>query len=205
MYSIAVLVSGGGSNFCAIADAIKSGYLNNCQIKCVISDTPQAKALDKAKEFGIKSYVVDKKIYRQNSSDKILEIIQSTGGVDLVVLGGFLSILQGEMLYKYKDKIINIHPSLIPSFCGDGMYGLKVHQAAIEYGVKITGCTVHFVDKGTDTGAIILQKSVDVDTTDPKVLQKAVLVQEHKSIVEAVELFSRGKISKNGRNIKVLK
>lgn len=204
MYKIAVLVSGGGSNFLAVAKAIKSGYIKNAAISCVISDNPNAKALDKASQFEIDSHIVDKKVYKKELSDKILEILDSMGGVDLIVLGGFLSILGGEILEKYKNKIINIHPSLIPSFCGDGMYGLKVHKAAIDYGVKVTGCTVHFVDSGTDTGAILLQQSVDVTTDDPLKLQSDVLLEEHKTIVKAVKLLSENRVKVDGRKVCII-
>lgn len=203
MYKIAVLVSGGGSNFAAIAEAIGSGYLSNCKVSCVISDNPKAGAVEKANVLSIDNYVLDKKIYKNELSNKILEIIDSVGGVDMIVLAGFLSILKGDILDRYKNKIINIHPSLIPSFCGDGMYGLRVHKAAIDYGVKITGCTVHLVDGGTDTGAIILQHSVNVDTDKAEELQAKVLVQEHKAIVEAVRLFSEKKVVIDGRNVRI--
>lgn len=204
MYKIAVLVSGGGSNFVAVAEAVRDGFIKDCTISCVISDNPNARAIDKAETLGIKSYVLDRKVYRQDLSGKILELLNFVGGVDLIVLGGFLSILNGDILQKYHNRIINIHPSLIPSFCGNGMYGLKVHQAAIDYGVKITGCTVHLVDDGTDTGAIVLQHAVDVDTDDAKQLQTKVLVEEHKAIVEAVKLFAENRISIDGRSVKIV-
>ncbi len=159
MLKIAVLVSGSGSNLQAIIDNIESGYLN-CSIEAVISDKKDVYGIDRAKSKNIKTYILDKKQYGTRISGEILRILD--GKVDLIVLAGFLSILQGELLQVFKNKIINIHPSLIPSFCGGGMYGIKVHEKAIEYGVKVSGCTVHFVDAGTDSGPIIIQKVVDV-------------------------------------------
>ncbi|MCY6356138.1 phosphoribosylglycinamide formyltransferase [Clostridium sp. ZS2-4] len=192
MFKIAVLVSGGGSNFQSIIDSIESNYMN-CSIEYVISDKMGAFAIERAKKHNIKTLVFERKEYGANLSDKILEILD--GKVDLIVLAGFLSILKGNIIDKFKNRIINIHPSLIPSFCGKGMYGLKVHEKAIEYGVKITGCTVHFVDEGTDTGSIIIQKAVEVCNDDtPEILQKRVLVEEHKALPEAIKLISEGKV-----------
>lgn len=193
MFKIAVLVSGGGSNLQAIIDSIESNYLN-CSIEYVISDKMGAFGIERAEKHNIKTLIVERKEYGANLSDKILEILD--GKVDLIVLAGFLSILRGAIIDKFKNRIINIHPSLIPSFCGKGMYGLKVHEKAIEYGVKIAGCTVHFVDEGTDTGSIIIQKAVEVcDDDTPEILQKRVLVEEHKALPEAIKLISEGKIN----------
>jgi len=203
MYQIAVLVSGAGSNFMSIAEAVEDGRLTGCRIACVISDNPKAAALERAAEWGIKTHVAARKEYKKGLSGKVLEILEEEGPIDLVVLAGFLSILRGTLLARYKNRIINIHPSLIPSFCGAGMYGLKVHQAALEYGVKVTGCTVHLVDEGTDTGGIILQKPVAVTTGDPVQLQRDVLEWEHKAIVEAVGLFAQGRVSVEGRQVRI--
>ncbi|PRR74105.1 phosphoribosylglycinamide formyltransferase [Clostridium thermopalmarium] len=192
MFKIAVLVSGGGSNLQAIIDSIEKKYLN-CSIEFVISDKEKAFAIERAKKHNIKTFVLNRKAYGETLSDKILEIVDEK--VDLIVLAGFLSILKGEILKKFENRIINIHPSLIPSFCGKGMYGIKVHEKALEYGVKITGCTVHFVDEGTDTGTIIIQKAVKVEEDDtPESLQKRVLVEEHKALVEAIKLISEKKV-----------
>lgn len=197
MFKIAVLVSGGGSNLQAIIDSIQSNYLN-CSIEYVISDKMGAFAIERAKKYNIKTFVLEKKEYSSNLSDEILELLD--GKVDLIVLAGFLSILRGNIIEKFKNRIINIHPSLIPSFCGKGAYGLKVHEKAIEYGVKITGCTVHFVDEGTDTGSIIIQKAVEVcDNDTPEILQERVLVEEHKALPEAIKMISEDKVKFHGR------
>ncbi|WP_085829280.1 phosphoribosylglycinamide formyltransferase [Clostridium massiliodielmoense] len=198
MLKIAVLISGGGSNLQSIIDNIESKKLN-CSIECVISDKEGAFGIERAKEHNIKTFVFDRKIYKNTLSQKILEVLEEK--VDLIVLAGYLSIIKGDILKKFKNKIINIHPSLIPSFCGKGMYGIKVHEKALEYGVKVTGCTVHFVDEGTDTGSIIIQKTVNVENDDtPEVLQKRVLVEEHKALSEAIGLIADGKIKvKNGK------
>ena len=152
MHKIAVLVSGSGSNLQSIIDAI-AGKSLDCKIEAVISDNEKAFALKRASDNGIPSYILDKKKYGKNLSDEILNILNDK--VELIVLAGFLSILQGNILDKFHNRIINIHPSLIPAFCGDGMYGLNVHRKAIEYGVKISGCTVHFVNSLVDGGPII--------------------------------------------------
>lgn len=199
MLKIAVLVSGSGSNLQAIIDNIESGYLN-CSIEAVISDKKDAYGIDRAKSKNIKTYILDRKQYGKNISDEILKILD--GKVDLVVLAGFLSILQGELLHVFKNKIINIHPSLIPSFCGGGMYGIKVHEKAIEYGVKVSGCTVHFVDEGTDSGPIIIQKVVNVYCTDTASdLQLRILDQEHIALSEAIKYISEGIIKIKKRKV----
>lgn len=200
MLKIAVLVSGGGSNLGAIIDGVKSGELSNVEIKYVISDTPEVYALERAKENNIQGILLDKKQYKSDLSDEILKLID--GEVDLIVLAGFFSILSGKLLEKFKHRIINIHPSLIPSFCGKGAYGIHVHEKALEYGVKVSGCTVHFVDEGTDTGAIILQKVVEVNATDtPKELQLRIMEKEHEALPEAVKLISEGKVRVEGRKV----
>lgn len=202
MFNIAVLVSGGGTNLQAIIDDITSGYLKNVNIKWVISDVKDAYALERARKHNINTLILDKKVYRENLSKAIYDRLKDE--VDLIVLAGFLSIITSPLVEEFKNKIINIHPSLIPSFCGKGMYGLKVHEAAIKYGVKISGCTVHFVDENTDTGAIILQKSVPVLEDDTaKILQSRILKEEHKALCEAIMLLESKKININGRMISI--
>lgn len=201
MFKIAVLISGGGSNLQSIIDSIENGYLKNCNIEMVISDRAGAFGIERARKYNITTFELNRKEYGDSLSDKILELIDEK--VDLIVLAGYLSILKGDILNKFKNKIINIHPSLIPAFCGNGMYGIKVHESALEYGVKISGCTVHFVDRGTDTGSIIIQKAVEVYNDDtPESLQKRVLIEEHKALPEAIKLISEGKLSMEGRKIK---
>lgn len=202
MFKIAVLVSGGGTDLQSIIDAVESGYIKNCSIEAVIGDRPGIYALERAEKHNIKFYVLDKKIYKSNISQEILKMLK--GKVDLIVCAGWLSILKGELISKFKNKIINIHPSLIPSFCGDGMYGIKVHEKAIEYGVKVSGCTVHFVDEGTDSGPIIVQKTVPVYFEDtPEMLQKRILEEEHKALPEVIKLISENKIVVKNRTVKV--
>lgn len=203
MYKIAVLISGGGTNLQAIIDNIENKYLD-CSIEYVISDTDGVYGIERAKGNNINAVVLDKKVHKKNLSDEILKIIDNK--VDLIVLAGFLSILKGNIIKRFKDKIINIHPALIPSFCGKGMYGIKVHERVIEYGVKVSGCTVHFVDEGTDTGAIILQKSVEVFQDDtPEILQARVLEQEHIALSEAIKYIIEDKLRVEGRKVKLLK
>lgn len=202
MHKIAVLISGSGSNLQAIIDNIENGHLN-CSIEFVISDKPDVYGLKRAEEKGIKTLVFDKKIYKSNLSNAILEVIDNK--VDFIVLAGFLSILKGEILDKFNNRIINIHPSLIPSFCGAGMYGIRVHESVIKSGVKVSGCTVHFVDKGTDTGPVILQKVVPVYfEDDAQSLQKRVLEQEHIALPEALNLLLQGRVSVIDNRVKIL-
>ena len=192
MFNIAVLASGGGTNLQSIIDSIDNGSLN-CKIEMVIGSKEGIYALERAKIKGIKSYIISKEKYGNKTSDKILELTK--GKVDLIVLAGYLSILEGNLLKEFKDKIINIHPSLIPSFCGPKMYGLKVHEAVINSGVKFTGCTVHFVNEEVDGGAIILQEVVPVYFEDTKEeLQKRVLEKEHILLPKAIELISKNKV-----------
>lgn len=199
MFKIAVLVSGGGTNLQAIIDSINSGYLN-CKIEAVISNKDGICAIDRAKKNNIPVYIFDKKTYKENISQEICSLLENK--VDLIVLAGWLSILKDSLIEKFKNKIINIHPSLIPSFCGEGMYGMKVHEKAIEYGVKFSGCTVHFVDEGTDSGPIILQKVVPVLNYDTaKILQKRVLLEEHHALPEAIKLISENRVTVEGRKV----
>jgi len=202
MFKIAVLVSGSGTDLQSVIDAVESGYLN-VKIEAVISNKEGIYGIERAKNHGINTYTFDRKIYGDRISDKILEILK--GKVDLIVLAGWLSILQGSLIDEFRGKIINIHPSLIPSFCGDGMYGMKVHQSAIDYGVKVSGCTVHFVDGGTDTGPIVMQKAVPVyhyDTAES--LQERILEEEHIILPESIKLISEGKVKIEGRKVVIL-
>ena len=198
MLRIAVCVSGGGTNLQAIIDAIKDGRITNAEIVSVISNKPDAYALKRAEENGIKSICVCRKDYQDKESFYKALMDAVDGAIpDLVVLAGFMVVLPPEMIRKYQRKIINIHPSLIPSFCGDGFYGLKVHEAALARGVKVTGATVHFVDEGTDTGPIIRQKAVDVHEGDtPEILQKRVMEQAEWVIMpEVIDEIANGEIN----------
>ena len=202
MFKIAVLVSGGGTDLQSIIDAIESRYME-VSIEAVISDKEGIYGLERAKKHGIETYTFDRKEFRHSISEEILKV--TYGKVDLIVLAGWLSILKGELIEKFRGRIINIHPSLIPSFCGDGMYGLKVHERAVEYGVKISGCTVHFVDDGTDTGPIIMQKAVPVFHYDTaETLQKRVLEQEHIILPESIKLIAEGKVKIKDRKVIIL-
>ena len=199
MFKIAVLVSGGGTDLQSIIDAIESKRIN-CKIEIVISSKDGVFAIDRAKKHKIDYEVVSRKEYGNKQSDKVLEICKERN-IDLIVLAGYLSILDGNLLDEYSNKIINIHPSLIPSFCGSNMYGLKVHEAAIEKGVKFSGCTVHFVNSEVDGGAIIKQEVVPVYyEDDAETLQKRILEKEHVILPEVVGLIAEGKVSIiNGR------
>lgn len=192
---IAVLVSGGGTNLQALIDAEKSGIIKSGKIVAVVSNKPGVYALERAKNAGIETAVISKAELGAEGFDSELCRYMKEKKIDLVVLAGFLVILGGKFLTEYKNRIINIHPSLIPSFCGDGFYGLKVHEAALEYGVKVTGATVHFVNEITDGGKIILQKAVYINKDDtPETLQKRVMEEaEWKILPEAVELVCSGK------------
>lgn len=202
MFKIAVLISGGGSNLLSIINQIEEGNIN-AKIHCVISDRESAKGLLKAKEKGIDTFVISKKKYGSKTSEKILELLRKK--VDLIVLAGYLSILDGEILKEFKNKIINIHPSLIPSFSGNGMYGIKVHEAAIKKGVKFSGCTVHFVNEEVDGGAIINQALVPVYFEDTaKTLQERILIEEHKMLPEVIKAFSLNKIKLKNGKVKIL-
>ena len=179
MLRVAVMVSGGGTNLQAIIDAVDSGRITNTELVAVISNNKNAYALERAKKAGIRDIVVSPKDYesREAFNQALIETVDALK-VDLIVLAGYLVVIPPEMIDRYENRIINIHPSLMPSFCGTGFYGLKVHEAALQRGVKVVGATVHFVDKGTDTGPIILQKAVAVEDGDtPKVLQQRVMEQ----------------------------
>ena len=198
MLNIAVLVSGGGTNLQALIDAEKSGIIKSGKIVKVISSVEGAYALTRAKNASIPSCVVSRKSFTSSEDydNAILKELDECKA-DLVILAGFMSILGEGLIAKYCNKIINVHPSLIPSFCGKGFYGLRVHQAALDYGVKVTGATVHFVNEIPDAGAIILQKAVEIlDGDTPEVLQKRVMEQaEWKILPEAAELFCAGRLT----------
>ena len=197
MLKIAVLVSGGGTNLQAIMDAIDDQTITNTKIEVVISNNKNAYALERAAKKGIPNLCISPKDFadRAEFNRVFLEQLNSYH-VDLVVLAGFLVVIPPEMIAEYKNKIINIHPSLIPSFCGTGYYGLKVHEGVLARGVKVTGATVHFVDEGTDTGPIILQKAVEVQSDDtPEILQRRVMEEaEWKILPQAIDLIANDRV-----------
>lgn len=201
MLRIAVMVSGGGTNLQAIIDGVKDGTITNTEIVGVISNNRNAYALKRAEENGIPSLCVSPKDYetREVFNEKLLETVDGLQP-DLIVLAGFLVVIPPAMIQRYRNRMINIHPSLIPSFCGKGYYGLKVHEAALARGVKVVGATVHFVDEGTDTGPIILQKAVEVEQGDtPEVLQRRVMEQaEWKILPRAIDLIANGRVRVEG-------
>ncbi len=201
--NIAVLVSGGGTNLQALIDAQKSGIIKSGRIRLVISNKDGAYALERAKNAGIKTYTVLKKnFYGQQGFESELIRILDENKIDLIVLAGFMSILSENFTSHYQNKILNVHPSLIPSFCGEGFYGLHVHEAVLKKGVKVTGATVHIVNEIPDGGPIIMQRAVEVrDGDTPEALQKRVMEQaEWKILPESVELMCSGKIKiENGR------
>ena len=193
MLNIGVLISGSGTNLQAIIDETKAGGINGT-IKVVISSKKNAYGLERARLSGIES------VY-ETDEDKIIDILEKNN-IDLIVLAGYLKIKTPKFVDKFRNKIINIHPSLIPSFCGKGYYGEKVHQGVIDYGSKVTGATVHFVDEGADTGAIIMQETVNVEQDDDvKSLSKRVLEVEHRILKESIRLFCENKLSIQGRRV----
>ena len=198
MLKLAVLVSGGGTNLQAIIDAISAGKITNACISVVISNNANAYALERARAHGIEALCISPKDFesREAFNQAFLDKLNSYN-VDLVVLAGFLVVLPEMMIKEYTNRIVNIHPSLIPSFCGKGFYGLKVHEGVLARGVKVTGATLHFVDEGTDTGPIILQKAVEVEQGDtPEVLQRRVMEQAEWVILpKAIDLIANGKVS----------
>ena len=197
MKNIVVLVSGGGTNLQALIDAEKSGIIKNGRITCVISSKEGVYALERAKSNGIPTRVIPRKEYSSsvNYSEAILEALNEEKA-DLVVLAGFMTILDQCVTKAYAYKIINVHPALIPSFCGEGFYGLKVHEAVLSYGVKVSGATIHFVNEKADAGAIILQGTVDVKKDDtPEILQRRIMENvEWKLLPEAVSLYCQDRI-----------
>ena len=205
MLKVAVLVSGGGTNLQAIMDAIDAGKITNAAIDVVISNNANAYALERAKTHGIDAMCLSPKSYetREQFNDALTQTILERG-IDLIVLAGYLVIIPPQLIAAYKNRIINIHPSLIPSFCGTGFYGLKVHEAALARGVKVTGATCHFVDEGTDTGPIILQKAVEILPDDtPKTLQQRVMEQAEWIILpRAIDLIANGRVWVEGGVVK---
>ena len=188
MLNIAVLVSGGGTNLQAIIDRIEDGTVKNTVIRTVICNNPKAKALERAERHGIEAVCISPKQYetRDDFNRALLNAIDERG-IDLIVLAGFMVVVPPMIIQKYRNRIINIHPSLIPSFCGKGYYGLHVHEAALKKGVKVSGATVHFVDEGTDTGPIIMQKAVEVKPDDPpEILQRRIREEAEWKIMPAV-------------------
>ena len=197
MKKIGVLVSGGGTNLQAILDAQETGIIKSGKVSVVISSSAKAYALERAAKAGVPSVCVSKKECKDRAEfEEKISAALSEYEVDIVVLAGFMHILSHDFIAKYKNKMINVHPSLIPSFCGDGFYGLKVHEAALSYGVKVTGATVHFVNEITDGGKIIMQKAVNIEEGDtPEILQKRVMKEaEHIILPQALELLCADKI-----------
>ena len=198
MLRVTVLVSGGGTNLQAIIDSIADGRIKNAGIVKVISNNPKAYALTRAENAGISAICISPKNFdnRDLFYEALLDAIDEAQ-TDLVVLAGFMVVIPPALIAKYRGRIINIHPSLIPSFCGTGFYGLHVHEAALARGVKVTGATVHFVDEGTDTGPIIMQKAVEIKAGDtPEVLQRRVMEEaEWKIMPEAINLIAAGRVS----------
>ena len=207
MPKVVVMVSGGGTNLQAVIDSVKNQTITNTQIVGVISNNKNAYALKRAEENGIPSECISPKNYetREIFNEKLLQAVKAYEP-DLIVLAGFLVVIPPAMIGEYKNRMINIHPSLIPSFCGTGYYGLKVHEAALARGVKVVGATVHFVDEGTDTGPIILQKAVEVLQGDtPETLQKRVMEQaEWKILPRAIDLIANGKVTVEGNKTVIL-
>lgn len=197
MLKVGVLVSGGGTNLQAILDAVDNGTVTNAKIEVVISNNPGAYALERAKNHGVTAECVSPKDFatREEFNEALIAKVDSYH-LDLIVLAGFLVKIPERMIAKYRNKIVNIHPSLIPSFCGVGYYGLKVHEAALARGVKLTGATVHFVDEGMDSGPILLQKAVEVLPGDtPEILQRRVMEQaEWMLLPQAIDMIANGRI-----------
>lgn len=193
MVKIGVLISGGGTNLQAVIDNCENKTING-EVKVVISNKSEAYGLQRAKNHNIKAVF-------ENEEDEIIEILKENK-IDLVVLAGYLKIISPKLVNEYKNKIINIHPSLIPAFCGKGYYGEKVHQGVIDYGAKVTGATVHFVDEGADTGPIIMQKTVEVKQYDDvKKLASRVLEVEHEILIKSIAMFCENKLTVQGRRV----
>ena len=205
MLKVLVMVSGGGTNLQAIIDSVENGTITNTKIVGVISNNQNAYALERADKHGIAAECVSPKNFenRVAFNEKLLECVNSYEP-DLIVLAGFLVVIPPEMIAAYRNRMINIHPSLIPAVCGTGYYGLKVHEAALARGVKVVGATVHFVDEGTDTGPILLQKAVEVENGDtPEILQRRVMEQaEWKILPQAIDLIANGRVEvKDGKTV----
>ena len=205
---IAVLVSGGGTNLQALIDAQRRGEIVGGEIAAVISSKPGAYALERARRAGIPGYVVSRKDYDTNQAMTAALVDKLSGlDIDLVVLAGFMVIFTREMVDAYPNAILNVHPALIPSFCGKGYYGHHVHERALEYGVKVSGATVHFVSEECDGGPIVLQKAVEVEEGDtPETLQRRIMEQAEWVILpRAVSLFCQGRLKVEGRTVRILK
>lgn len=206
MLRVGVLVSGGGTNLQAIIDALNSGKITNTSIEVVISNNKNAYALERAKNNNIEAVCISPKDFDDRSlfNEALINKLDEYN-LDLIVLAGCMVVLPAELIQKYRNKIINIHPALIPSFCGKGYYGLHVHEKVLERGVKLTGATVHFVDEGTDTGPIIIQKAVEVlDDDTPEVLQKRVMEQAEWIIMpEAINLIANGKVKVEDGKVRI--
>ena len=206
MLKVGVLVSGGGTNLQAILDAIDSGKITNAEVSLVISNNPGAYALERAKKHKIEAVCISPKQFENREEfHKVLLAKLKESGVDLIVLAGFLVAIPPMIVKAFPNKIINIHPSLIPSFCGVGYYGLHVHEKALARGVRVTGATVHFVDTGTDTGPIILQKAVKIKSDDtPQVLQRRVMEKaEWKILPKAINLIANGKVKVSDGRVEI--
>jgi phosphoribosylglycinamide formyltransferase-1 len=202
---IAVLISGSGSNLQAIIDKIEKKEING-ELVVVISNKKNAYGLERAKKYDIEGLIIDSTTTDQDEYNRLILNALVERNIELVILAGYLKILDKKIIEAYKDRIINIHPSLIPSFCGKGFYGLKVHQSAVDYGVRVSGATVHFVDEKADNGPIILQKAIPLDFDDTaESLQRKVLILEHELLPEAVKLFCDGKLSVIGRKVSISK
>jgi phosphoribosylglycinamide formyltransferase-1 len=202
---IAVLISGSGSNLQAIIDKIEKKEING-ELVVVISNKENAYGLERAKKCDIEGLFIDSTTTDQDEYNRLILNALLERNIELVILAGYLKILDKKIIEAYKDRIINIHPSLIPSFCGKGFYGLKVHQSVVDYGVRISGATVHFVDEKADNGPIILQKAIPLDFDDTaESLQRKVLILEHELLPEAVKLFCDGKLSVIGRKVSISK
>ena len=207
MVKTAVLVSGGGTNLQAIIDAHIFGEIKNCELTAVISSNPEAYALERAKNAGIPSYVIDVDIFpnRASFTEAVLKMLMDLD-IELVVLAGFMYVLDEPFIRQFRNRVINIHPSLIPAFCGEGYYGLKVHKMALDYGVKVTGATAHFATEEADAGPIILQRAIPIEPDDtPETLQRRVMREvEWKILPEAVSLFCEGRLRVEGRVVRIL-
>lgn len=208
MLRVGVLVSGGGTNLQAIIDAVKSGIITNTELKVVISNNKNAYALERARQNNIEAVCISPKDFEERSmfNEALINKLDEYD-LDLIVLAGCMVVLPETLIMKYPNKIINIHPALIPSFCGTGYYGLRVHEKALERGVKLTGATVHFVDSGTDTGPIIMQKAVEVMEDDtPESLQRRVMEEaEWKIMPMAINLIANGAVSVVDGKVKIKK
>nr|WP_295605575.1 phosphoribosylglycinamide formyltransferase [uncultured Terrisporobacter sp.] len=193
MVKIGVLISGGGTNLQAVIDGCENKFING-EVRVVISNKENAYGLERARNHNIKAIC-------EKDEDKIIEVLKENE-IELVILAGYLKIVSPKLVNEYRNKIINIHPSLIPAFCGKGYYGEKVHQGVIDYGAKVTGATVHFVDEGADTGPIIMQKTVEVKQDDDiKKLAKRVLEVEHEILTKSISMFCENKLTVNGRRV----